>query len=333
MEAMYYEVPDDGKEAVLCRLCPHMCRIAPAKTGNCGVRKNIDGKLYSLTYDKFTSAALDPIEKKPLYHFHPGSEIMSFGTLGCNFHCQFCQNYEISQREFDELFVKRITVKDAIAHAKKFNAVGIAYTYNEPLINYEWVKEAMAAARESGLENVLVSNGYINEEPFCNIVDLIDAANIDVKSFRDDFYKKYCGGRLGPVLRTVEILVKKLKHLEITTLLIPGLNDSDNEISELADWIWSLNPEIPLHFSRYYPAYKMDIEQTPVATLERAKKIASKKLKFVYIGNVADIKSNSTYCPQCGEMLIERKGYGTKITGLSNGQCRKCGKGISTLVL
>lgn len=332
-EAMYFEVTDRGKKTVRCRLCPHLCVISPEKTGICRIRKNIGGMLYSLTYDKFTSVALDPIEKKPLYHFYPGSEIISFGTLGCNFRCQFCQNYEISQSEFKESLVKTVPSKDAIALAERYNSLGIAYTYNEPLINYEWLKEAMSAARNSGLKNVLVSNGYINEEPFYNIVDLIDAANIDVKSFRDDFYKKYCGGRLGPVLRTVEILVKKSKHVEITTLLIPGLNDKDDEISELVDWVWSLSPEIPLHFSRYHPAYKMDIEPTPVASLERAKKIALKKLKFVYIGNIADVRSNSTYCPQCGELLIERSGYSVKITGLSDGQCRKCGHGISTLLL
>jgi pyruvate formate lyase activating enzyme len=332
-EALYYKVKDEQKKTVQCALCPHGCVIAPDKTGICRIRKNVDGKLFSLTYDKFTSIALDPIEKKPLYHFYPGSAILSFGTLGCNFRCEFCQNFEISQADFDERLVREVTPENALAMAMEYSSIGIAYTYNESLINYEWIKDTSALAAKKGLKNVIVSNGFISEEPFYNLADNIDAANIDVKSFRDDFYKKYCGGRLASVLRTVEILAKKGKHVEVTTLLIPGLNDSETEIKDLTDWLSSVNDEIPLHFSRYFPQYKMSVPSTPIETLKKAYKIASKKLKFVYIGNVQGDDFNSTYCPQCRNLLIERQGYRTHVKGVSDGCCARCGYCPSNLVL
>lgn len=338
-ESLYFEVYDKSRKTVKCGLCPHNCIIVDGKSGNCGMRKNVKGKLYSLTYGKFASVSMDPIEKKPLYHFYPKSNILSLGTLGCNFHCHFCQNFEISQADFparrpaygSEGILRDVSSSDAVALAKQYNSIGIAYTYNEPLINYEWLKETMAEAKKYGLKNVLVSNGYINEEPFYNIVENMDAANIDVKSFRDDFYKKYCAGKLAPVLRTVEIMVKKKKHIEITNLIIPELNDRDEEISDLVDWVCSLGAETPLHFSRYFPCYKMKNKSTPVPALERARKIALKKLKHVYIGNVPDAEYNNTYCPQCREVLIERKGYHTQDVGLDMGHCRTCGYRISTL--
>ncbi len=333
-DALYFETSGNKeKKLVKCNLCPNYCIISEGQVGSCKVRKNIDGKLFSLTYDKFTSVSMDPIEKKPFYHFYPTREILSLGTLGCNFHCQFCQNFEISQAVFDEQYLKTVTSSDAVALAKQYHSVGIAYTYNESLINYEWLKDTMSEAKKYGLKNVIVSNGYINEEPFHNIVENIDAANIDVKSFRDEFYKKYCGGKLAPVLRTVEILVKKKKHVEITNLIIPGLNDSDDEISDLVDWVWSLGEETPLHFSRYFPCYKMTIKPTPFPILEKARKIALKKLKHVYLGNVMELEYNRTYCPQCKEILIERKGYNIELLGLENGHCKKCGYRISTLVI
>lgn len=332
-DALYFEVRDKEKKQLKCNLCPWYCIISPDKVGNCHVRKNIDGKLFLLTYDKFTSVSMDPIEKKPLYHFYPTREILSLGTLGCNFHCQFCQNFEISQADFNETYLKTVTSNDAVALAKQYNSIGLAYTYNEPLINYEWLKDTMSEAKKYGMKNVLVSNGYINEEPFHNIVENIDAANIDVKSFRDEFYKKYCGGKLAPVLRTVEILVKKKKHVEITNLIIHGLNDSDEEISDLVDWVWSLGEEVPLHFSRYFPCYKMTVKATPFPTLEKARKIAQKKLRHVYIGNALELEYNRTYCPQCKEILIERRGYNTETVGLEDGRCKKCGYKISTLVV
>ncbi|MBN1383702.1 MAG: AmmeMemoRadiSam system radical SAM enzyme [Elusimicrobia bacterium] len=330
-EALYFEIYNKEKKIIKCNLCPHRCIISDGKTGNCRIRKNVKSKLYPLTYGKFTSVSMDPIEKKPLYHFYPKSNILSLGTLGCNFSCQFCQNFEISQAHYDETFMKSVSASEAVALAKQYNSIGIAYTYNEPLINYEWLKETMAEARKYGLKNVLVTNGFINEEPFFNIIENIDAANVDVKSFRDDFYKKYCGGKLAPVLRTVEIMIKRKKHVEITNLVIPGLNDSDEEIHDLVDWVYSLGEETPLHFSRYFPCYKMNVKSTPFSILEKARKIALKKLKHVYLGNVLEAEYNRTYCPQCKEILIERRGYHTQNVGLERGHCQKCGYKIATL--
>ncbi len=285
-EALYWEPVDKNNKVVHCLLCPHNCRISPDKTGICRVRKNDDGKLYSLIYNEFTSIHLDPIEKKPLYHFYPGSHILSVGTFGCNFRCLHCQNWEISQSNQGDAPTHKITPESAVALAKKDDSIGIAHTYNEPLINYEWVFETAKLIHKENLKNVLVTNGYINEQPWENLLPFVDAANIDVKSFRDEFYKKICSGRLGPVLRSVEIMVKRNKHVEVTYLLIPHQNDSEQEIEDMVDWLSSVNPEIPLHFSRYFPQYKMDEPETPIATLEKAKKIALKRLKYVYLGNV-----------------------------------------------
>jgi len=327
-EALYY-LPLEKNKRVQCFLCPHQCIIGEGRTGICRVRKNVGGKLFALVYDQFTSVNMDPIEKKPLYHFYPGREILSLGTVGCNFKCQGCQNYEISQAEVGEVPTRTLTSDDAIRLAKEHNSIGIAYTYNEPLINFEYLLETAHQAQQDDLKNVLVTNGFINEEPLVNLLSDIDAANVDVKSFRNDFYKEYCGGNLGDVLRTVEIMVRQRKHVEITNLVIPSLNDSDNEVEDLTDWVYSLSGEIPLHFSRYYPCYKMTIKATPLPTLERLKKIAQKKLKYVYLGNVWEKPESNTYCPNCKETLIERHGYHTRIVGLEKETCRKCGEKIN----
>lgn len=326
-EALYWKEKEDKK--VQCFLCPHNCIIGENKAGICRVRKNVDGKLYSLTYNEFTSVAMDPIEKKPLYHFYPATEILSFGTVGCNLHCQFCQNWEISQQSPENASTRTITPEEAVRLAKTSDSVGIAYTYNEPLINYEWLLETAQLAQKYNLKNVLVTNGYLNETPLENLLPYVDAANIDVKSFRNDFYRKICGGTLDAVLRTVEIIVKRKKHVEVTNLIVPTLNDSEEEMEDLVDWISALDVEIPLHFSRYFPCYKMQIEATPLATLEKARKIALKKLKYVYMGNVWEVEYNRTYCPNCQAVLIERRGYNTKIMDLKGDTCGKCGKKIS----
>lgn len=280
-EALYWG-KEDGK--VHCCLCPHECRIVNGLTGICGVRRNIDGKLYSLVYGETTSVALDPIEKKPLYHYHPGEYILSLGTKGCNFKCPFCQNWAISQ-DF-EARTDKITPEWAVKKAKECKSFGIAYTYNEPFIWYEFVLDTAKLARKEGLENVLVTNGYVNPEPLEEMLPFIGAMNVDLKSIDDEFYRKYCKGSLEPVLNTIKRSARSC-HVEITTLVIPGLNDADEVLSKLVAWICdNVGPDVPLHFSRYFPCYKMEVPPTPKETLDRAYAIAKKKLKNVYLGNV-----------------------------------------------
>ena len=279
--SLYYQSLDGKK--VQCHLCPHNCVIQPDKAGICRQRKNIDGVLYSLNYGQVVSANLDPMEKKPLYHFYPGEKILSIGTNGCNLSCQFCQNWSISQQDSP---AEEITPEDVVRMAKSYKARFIAYTYNEPFIWYEFVCETAKLAREAGLENVLVTNGYVTREPLEKILPFIDAMNIDLKSIRDEFYKKVCSGSVAEVLETIKRAVKSC-HVELTNLIIPTLNDSEADLNGLVDWIYdNVGDSVPLHFSRYFPCYKMNIEPTPRETLKRAEAIAKKKLKYVYLGNM-----------------------------------------------
>ncbi len=281
-EALYYDKLDSKK--VHCRLCPNDCVIPGSKKGACGVRINKGGILYTEVYGKTTGIALDPIEKKPLYHYHPGQMILSIGTKGCNLHCKFCQNWHISQ-EIDAP-TEPVTPEEIVEKAKACGSFGIAYTYNEPFIWYEFVLDTARLARKSGLENVLVTNGYVNIEPLENMLPLIGAMNIDLKSFDEDFYLKVCRGRLKPVLDVVKRSARSC-HVELTTLIIPTLNDSPEEMEKLVGWIYdNLGDKVPLHFSRYFPCCNMDIQPTPVETLKMAERIAKKKLRYVYLGNV-----------------------------------------------
>jgi len=281
-EALYYE--KIGNSRVRCHLCPNECVISDYKRGNCGVRINKGGVLYSEIYNKTTGMALDPIEKKPLYRYHPGEQILSLGTKGCNFHCLFCQNANISQEP--EAPTQDITAERVIEKARLHGSFGIAYTYNEPFIWYEFVLETAKLAHRSGLKNVLVTNGYVNTEPLEGMLPFIDAMNIDVKSFDEDFYIKICGGRLKPILDAVKRSAG-VCHVELTNLIIPTLNDSKESIKKMVDWICdNPGPETPLHLSRYFPCYKMDLPPTPIETLRMAERIAREKLKHVYVGNV-----------------------------------------------
>jgi pyruvate formate lyase activating enzyme len=318
-EALYYE-QHNGK--VKCLLCPHYCIIEKDRTGICGVRKNTDNKLFTLNYNRATSVSMDPIEKKPLYHFHPGSMILSIGTAGCNLSCGFCQNFSISQDS--NIPTQKITSGQAVEIAKKQNSFAIAYTYNEPFIWYEFVLEAAKLAKENGIRNVLVTNGFVDPQPLKEILPYIDAANIDLKAIDDGFYKKICGGRLEPVLNTIKAMYGRA-HIELTNLVIPTLNDSEEKIKALADWVAGVGADIPLHFSRYFPCYKMDIPPTPESTLKNARQIAMKKLKYVYIGNTADEEADTTYCHKCKKAIILRSGY--SITGykIKEGKCEYCG--------
>ena len=325
-EAMYYN--KNGNDTVKCRLCPHRCRISPGHTGICRVRKNIDGKLYSVNYGRVSSWAMDPIEKKPLYHFYPGSMIFSVGSIGCNFRCKFCQNWQIAQ--LTEIPTDEISAKELIDVARRQeNNIGIAYTYNEPTIWYEYIIECAKLARREGLKNVLITNGFIEKEPLREIFPYIDAMNIDIKAFNEDFYKGLISGRLSPVKETVEEAQAQC-HIEITTLIIPGMNDSDEEIQTLAQWLSSLRKDIPLHLTRYFPNYKLDIPPTPIEKIRKARDIAMKHLDYVYTGNIMDENGNNTYCPVCGKLIIKRTGYQTKLEVKDN-ICRNCG-GLISLV-
>lgn len=326
-KAKYYDILEDGK--IRCLLCPQNCIIAENRKGFCRVRENFKGELYSTNYGRISSYGLDPIEKKPLYHFYPGSIIFSIGTVGCNFRCPFCQNWQISQIEDRE--TAEFAPQKIVSLAKSFEGnIGIAYTYSEPLIWYEYVYETSRLAKESGLVNVLVTNGFIEVEPLKELLPYIDAINIDVKGFSQEFYREYTKGDLAPVKRTVELAHKNC-HVEVTTLLISGLNDSEEEIKSLCSWLSSLKKDIPLHLSRYFPNYKMDLPATPLDTMESAYNTASKYLEYVYLGNVRS-KRNNTYCPQCNALLIERQ-YIANIVGVTReGKCAKCGKDINIVM-
>lgn len=321
MEAMYYEKRDD--KIVKCKLCPHGCVIRDGDMGVCRVRKNIEGTLISLNYGKIASFAYDPIEKKPLYHFYPGSKILSIGTYGCNLKCDFCQNWEISQKKS---MTMELEDEDILLMAKSRGSIGIAYTYNEPSISYEYVLHLCKLVKSRGLKNVLVTNGFINEEPLKELLPYVDAMNIDLKSIEDGFYRRICKGKLEPVMNTIKMAAKQV-HVEITNLIIDGLNSSEDQIDRLAKWISKIDDNIPLHLTKYFPAYRMNLPPTSYDTLMRAKKTAEKHLKYVYVGNVMGIDRN-TYCPSCSYEVVNRSITG-QITGIKDGKCSNCGHAIN----
>lgn len=282
--ALFFDRKDN--KYVQCNLCPHNCVIRPDGLGACRARKNTEGELYSLNYSRITSLSLDHIEKKPLYHFHPGSMILSAGTFGCNFKCPFCQNWSIAQKDANTVEILPEMLAAKAEKMVKDGNIGIAYTYNEPSIWYEYVCDTSRLAKEKGLCNVLVTNGFINREPLEQLLPYIDAMNIDVKAFTESFYEGICKGGLKSVMNTVETAADRC-HVEVTTLVIPGLNDTMEEIGRLADWLADISPGIPLHLSRFFQEYKMyDKLPTPVKTLEMARDRALKNLEYVYIGNV-----------------------------------------------
>ena len=322
-KALYYKLEDDK---IRCQLCPQNCLIAESKSGKCRVRKVKGSKLYATSYGEVSALNIDPIEKKPLYHFYPDSEILSLGTVGCNLSCKFCQNYSIAQEEKSQ--TKTLSPEEAVALADEKNSLGIAYTYSEPLVWYEYILATAKLARENNLQNVLVTNGMINSEPFNELIEVIDAMNIDLKAFSESFYQQLCGGMLEPVKQTIKAANKKL-HLEITTLLIPGHNDSKETIEELTEWIAEIDPEIPLHLSRYFPRYQLQEQITPVETLLKAKEIAEQKLDYVYLGNLNHQTARNTYCPNCNKLLINRD-LALEIK-LKNNKCPECGKEIKII--
>jgi pyruvate formate lyase activating enzyme len=286
-EAKYYIEEPGGK--VTCLLCPHECVIVNGKTGVCGVRKNVDGKLVSAVYSRAISVNIDPIEKKPLYHFYPGSEILSFGTVGCNLSCSFCQNFDISQAdEFSPIAqsASHYSPEDIVNLCRKYNLKFLAFTYNEPTVFYEYMLDTAKLAKQQGIHTVVVSNGQINPEPLKELIEYIDAFNIDLKSFNEDFYKKICKGYLQTTLDTIRIISEYKKHLEITFLLIENYNDNTEEFENMCRFIQSLDSSIPFHISRAFPRYKLKMNVTPKSLLDKFSGIAKNYLKFVYIGNI-----------------------------------------------
>ncbi len=321
VKAKHFDARDDGR--VHCTLCPHLCTIADGRVGTCGVRKNEKGALYTAIYGEVTGMAMDPIEKKPLYHFYPGSSILSIGTKGCNFRCAYCQNWHISQDAGarSSYYAPADIVKAALDNG----SVGIAFTYSEPFIWFEYVQDCARLAREKGLKNVYVTNGYINPAPLDEILEYADAMNIDLKAFREDTYRKVQKGTLAPVLETIRAAHGRC-HVELTTLVVTGMNDSMDEMREMIDWIAALDPKIPWHISRYHPSYKYDAPATDVDFIYRVCAEAAKKLSFVYCGNISRAGNfEDTKCPSCGATVIERRGYRVRITALRGGTCTACG--------
>jgi pyruvate formate lyase activating enzyme len=324
--ASYY-TPEENA-AVRCKLCPHHCLIKSGNYGECGVRYNEAGRLMAMTYGKIAAMHTDPVEKKPIYHYFPGSVILSIGSLGCNMHCNFCQNHQISQSIYDELLTRDISVGEIINQALDITEnIGIAYTYNEPLTFFEFMMDVAKAASQFQLKNVMVSNGYFGEQVSDELIDIIDCFNIDLKSFSNEFYRTYASASLAPVLSNLKKIRAAGKHLELTFLVIPGLNDDPETFQLMLSWISDyLGRETPLHISRYFPNFSMNLPPTPVSKVVEMQKIASQKLDFAYTGNVNVPGLSDTFCPNCKQKLIERSFYKTEILALdAKGCCPDCG--------
>ena len=320
-EARYYD--SISNDRVKCLLCPHNCVIQKDKTGVCGVRKNVNGRLFTTIYGEATAVSMDPIEKKPLYHFYPTRDILSIGTKGCNFKCAYCQNWHISQdaNARSSYYEPDYIINTAI----KKKSMGVAYTYSEPFIWFEYVLDCSKLAWKNGLKNVYVTNGFIEKEPLNELLEFTDAMNIDLKAFKDATYKKVQKGELSKVMNTIQIANKRC-HVELTTLVVTGINDDLAELSEMADWISSVDKNIPWHISRYYPNYKYDKPATDIDFMIRVHDMAVKKLNYVFCGNIPGSYGRSdTICPSCKTIVIARSGYNVSIKALKSGKCAQCG--------
>ena len=314
-----------------CELCPKGCVIAPGQSGECRIRVNRDGVLRAVTYGHPCSVHVDPVEKKPLFHFLPGTGILSLATVGCNLHCKNCQNWEISQENPENAAAYRLPPEEIPALARRERCPSVAYTYTEPLVYYEYTLEGCIACRREGIRSALVTAGYINREPMERLCRVVDAANIDLKGFTEEFYRDVCGATLQPVLDTL-VLAKSMGVLvEVTNLVIPTLNDSEGQIRPLCRWIArNLGRETPLHFSRFHPQYRMrNLPPTPAAALDRAREVAlSEGLQFVYIGNILRPDGEDTFCPGCRKPLVERRGFQILQNRIREGRCPDCGAKI-----
>lgn len=328
IEAAFYEKNEKG--SVRCGLCPHNCVIQEGKRGVCGARKNNGGKLITEIYARLTAVAMDPIEKKPLYHFHPGSRILSIGTRGCNMKCPYCQNWHISQDL--EARTNYYSSNDIVATAEREGSIGVAYTYSEPMIWYEYVMDTALAVKKRGLKNVLVTNGFINREPLEQLLTRVDAMNIDLKSFREDTYRKIQKANLADVLETIRTAKRAGCHVELTTLVVTGINDDAVEMDDIVDFIASVDRNIPWHISRYHPGYRYDREATDINFMMAVHGRAKKKLNFVYCGNIpSGGDGHDTICPSCKTTVITRSGYATRILNLRGGACGSCGSDLGII--
>ena len=319
-------------QKIQCQLCPRECIVANHQRGFCGVRENRDGKYFSLVYGNPCAVHLDPVEKKPFYHLLPASTSFSIATAGCNFRCKFCQNWEISQTIPDETYNLDLPPEKVVALAKKSGARSIAYTYVEPTIFFEYMVDTAKLAKKEGILNVCHSNGFINPGPLKELCGVLDAANIDLKGFTEEYYSSMSQGRIVPVLKTLKMLKVEGVHLEITNLMIPTKNDDPDTVRQMCAWIKNeLGPDTPVHFSRFYPLYKLrGLPPTPVNTLEKSRKAAMEVgLEYVYIGNIPGHEGERTYCPSCKKLLIARQGYSIGEVHLAKGKCKFCGKAIA----
>jgi len=327
-EASFYIKLEENK--VKCELCPRNCVIESGKYGNCNARRNRSGLLISEVFGKISALNFDPIEKKPLYHFYPGSEILSIGTTGCNLHCIFCQNFSISQCDgVQHVDISNYSpIEIELKSLKTKRNIGVAFTYNEPIVNFEFVLETSTLVKRNSQKTVLVSNGYINQKPLNQFIDVIDAFNIDLKGFSTNFYQKYTKATLEPVKQSIKSIAQSGKHLELTNLIIPSINDDETEFEEMCKWIaGEIGEETVLHLSKYFPRYKLDQYPTPPETLFELFDIAKNYLKYVYLGNIATEIHSNTYCPSCGKLMIERTYYNIKLKDVDEtGKCKSCGK-------
>lgn len=328
-EALFYSKMENGQ--VQCELCPHNCLLDVGKTGSCKVRTNQNGVLVTENYGKISGFHSDPVEKKPLYHYYPGKNILSIGSVGCNLHCKFCQNHEIAQVGVNDIRLRELSPDSIVNDAMRLkNNIGIAYTYNEPLVFYEFMRDTALLARQHGLKNVMVTNGFFNLGPLERMLNFIDAFSVDLKAFTEFFYKKVTLSKLQPVKDSLVRIKKSGKLLEITNLIIPGLNDDIAQFTEMIKWISTeLGKDTILHLSRYFPKYRLTEPATDPERIKELFYIASEYLNFVYIGNLATDKGQNTYCPACKSLVVERTGYSVSMEGLDkNGGCLKCKKTI-----
>jgi len=328
-EAKYYRKLDGLK--VECELCPKKCIVADMERGACGVRENRGGVYYTLVMNRLCSFNIDPIEKKPLNHFLPATNVTSIATPGCNFECRFCLNWQISQFRPEEISCHDVPPEAVVEETVARGIPSIAYTYSEPVVFFEYMYEVAKLARARGIKNVVVSNGYIEEKPLRDLCKVVDAIKIDLKAFTDSFYTNICAGTLKPVLRTLKIIKEEGVWNEIVVLLVTTLNDGENEIRDMCKWVVeALGPDVPMHFSRFHKEYMLqNLPDTPIAVIERARRIAVEEgVKFAYVGNVPGHKWESTYCPKCGKKIIGRVGFYIASRDIKNGTCAYCGESI-----